>query len=220
MDPVWDGITRPETLTQDEAALRGRLADAARSHDWPAVLALLADRPGLVNACRPGGKSLYAPLHQAASGGAQPGVIERLLELGAWRTLENARGERPVDVATRKGHGHLLDALQPRLRRRVPHGLLLRVQQHFHAVIRGRAAELVDEHRLRLPELGPLLELPERPPVWFAVPGMYGGFSYRLEQDGVEPLLVAESWNRCVEGSGERHEITSSGSRLVEEGFV
>jgi hypothetical protein len=54
------------------------------------------------------------------------------------------------------------------------------------------------------------------------VPGMYGGFSYRLEVAGVEAKLVSESWSRVVDGSGQRHEITSAGSQLVEveEGFV
>ena len=33
----------------------------------------------------------------------------------------------------------------------------------------------IEEHGLRLPELEPLLEL-GRPKMWFAVPGMYGGF--------------------------------------------
>jgi hypothetical protein len=49
---------------------------------------------------------------------------------------------------------------------------------------------------------------------------MYGGFSYRLESVGVEAKLVSESWCRVVGGSGQRHEITSAGSQLVEEGFV
>jgi hypothetical protein len=56
--------------------------------------------------------------------------------------------------------------------------------------------------------------------MWFPVPGMYGGFSYRLESVGVEAKLVSESWCRVVGGSGQRHEITSAGSQLVEEGFV
>ena len=41
--------------------------------------------------------------------------------------------------------------------------------------------------------------------------------------DNFSPLdakLVAESWCRVVGGSGQRHEITPAGSRLVEEGFV
>ena len=51
---------------------------------------------------------------------------------------------------------------------------------------------LILEHGLRLPELEPLLEL-GRPKMWFAVPGMYGGFCYRLEHGlrlpELEPLL-------------------------------
>ena len=37
--------------------------------------------------------------------------------------------------------------------------------------------------------------------VWFAVPGMYGGFSYGLLADGVEAKIESESWCRVVEGS-------------------
>jgi hypothetical protein len=49
---------------------------------------------------------------------------------------------------------------------------------------------------------------------------MYGGFEYRLEGTGSETRLIASSWCRVAEGSGQRHEITAAGSRLVEEGFV
>ncbi|HVC92739.1 MAG TPA: hypothetical protein VND64_03565 [Pirellulales bacterium] len=102
---------------------------------------------------------------------------------------------------------------------RVPLGVLLKIQTNFHVVIRGRADRLVQEHALRLPELEPLLEL-DRPQMWFAVPGMYGGFNFRLELPGVNAKLVSESWCRVVDGSGQRHEVTPEGSRLVEEGFV
>jgi hypothetical protein len=44
---------------------------------------------------RPGGSSLYAPLHQAAHGGAPAEIVHRLIGAGAWRTLQNVRGERP-----------------------------------------------------------------------------------------------------------------------------
>jgi hypothetical protein len=218
METIWDGVTRPETLTPEAAAVRQRLADAAKAYDWPRTLEIL-EQTRLVNATRPGGHSLYAPLHQAAHGGAPVEVIQRLLALGAWRTLRNAKAERPVDVARRRGHEHLVRILEPEFKRDVPLGVLLEVQQNFHGVIRGRAARLVEEHALRLPELEPVLEI-EEPRMWFPVPGMYGGFNYRLERAGVEPLLVAKSFCRVVGGSGQRHEITASGSRLVEEGFV
>ena len=172
-----------------------------------------------VNATRPDGPSWYAPLHQAAWHGAAEEVAERLIGLGAWRTLRNDRGERPLDVAERRRHRHLLPILNPVYRHDVRREIIVRLQTHFHAVICGRAERLVNEEGLRLPELEPLLEL-DTPKMWFPIPGMAGGFSYRLELEGVHARLVSESWCRVVEGSGQRHEITSHGSRLVDEGFV
>ena len=180
---------------------------------------LIAEHPKLVNATRLGGSSLFSPLHQVAHGGAPVELAQRLIGMGAWRTLQNARGERPVGVAERCGHHHLLEVLAPEYKHHVPLRVLLKIQAHFHAVIRGRVDQPLPNHGLRLPELEPLLEL-DRPQMWFPVPGMYGGFSYRLESAGVEAKLVSESWCRVVEGSGQRHQITSVGSQLVEDGFV
>ncbi len=219
MDIVWDGITRNTALNEDAVAIRSALADAAKAHNWPSVIELLCNSPRLINSSRPDGKSRFAPLHQAAYGGAPVEVVVQLIGMGAWRTLQNARGERPVDVADRMGHVHLLEVLEPVLMRRAPVGVLSKIQDHFHAVIRGRAEQLVQKHSLRLPELEPLLEIAQ-PQMWFAVPGMYGGFSFRLESAGVEAKLVSESWCRVVGGSGQRHEIVPEGSRLVEEGFA
>ena len=216
---VWDGLVGDDVLHEDAAKVRNQLTDAAKNFEWGRLTAMLREQRDLVNITRSGGTSLFAPLHQAAYGGAPMPVVEELLELGAWRTLQNARGERPIDVAERRGHHHLLDVLEPRLLRHVPIGVLLKVQAHFHTVIQGRAPEQTRGRSLRLPELEPLLEL-EPGIVWFAVPGMYGGFAYDLRSNGVEAMLEAESWCRVVGGSGQRHEITSAGSRLVEEGFV
>jgi hypothetical protein len=218
METIWDGVTRPETLKPEAAALWQTLADALEANDWPRTLEIL-EQSRLVNTTRLGDQSLNAPLHHAAHAGAPVEVVERLLVLGAWKTLRNANGERPVDVARRKGHGHLLSILEPVFKRDVPRDVLRKLQENLHAVIRKRAAGLVREHALRLPELEPLLELDE-PRMWFPVPEMFGGFDYRLERAGVEPLLVAKSFCRVVGGSGQLHEITASGSRLVEEGFV
>ena len=214
-----DGITQNETLNEEAAQARHALADAAKNGNWPHLFELLSEHGEWINATRPGGSAWYAPLHQAAWHGAPVAVVERLVMLGAWRTHQNARGERPVDVAARRGHRHLVGTLAPERKRSVPLGVLLKVQGHFHNVIRVRVEELVKKHRLRLPELEPLLET-ERPRMWFAVPGMYGGFSYRLEADGLQPKLFSESWCRVAGGSGQRHEITPRGSKLVEEGFV
>ena len=56
--------------------------------------------------------------------------------------------------------------------------------------------------------------------VWMPVPGMAGGFHYWLARGAPDPLLIAESWSRVVDGSGQRHEITPRGVALVDEGFV
>ena len=219
MSVNWDGNTRPEKMDPSYLEFRMAFADAAKSFDWIKVMSLLKTDPGLINLCRPDSKSRFAPLHQAAYCGESEMVVSDLIDAGAWRTLQNSRGERAVDVAERKGHIHLLPLLEPVFRHRVPIGVLLKVQTHFHEVIRGRVDELVQEHQLKLPELEPLLELNDAE-MWFPVPGMYGGFGYRLEKFGVDAKLVVESWCRVSGGSGQRHEITSEGSQLVAEGFV
>ncbi len=221
MTVCWDGTTLARFLEDNEVQVRHALADAARDANWPRVFGLLSKRRHRkwVNSPRPGGPSWYTPLHQAAWHGASVATVRRLIGLGAWRTHENARGERAADIARRRGHRHLLEALAPEYRHHVPQGVLLRIQAHCHAAIRGRCERLVEEHSLRLAELAPLLELAQ-PKMWFRVLGMTGGFAYHLESAGVQAKLASESWSRVVGGSGQRHEITSGGSELVDEGFV
>ncbi|WP_446904069.1 ankyrin repeat domain-containing protein [Burkholderia sp. YIM B11467] len=220
MSIAWDGITSADVLGKTEVASRHALADAARNGDWATMLDLVAKQPELVNATRLGGTSFYAPLHQAAYRGAPKEVVAELLRLGAWRMLRDAQRERAVDIAVARGHRHLVDWLTPRPKRFVPDDTVLEIQRHFHAMIVGRIAHLrVDA--LRLPELEPLLELDAQAArMWFAVPGMYGGFGYALRTDGDAAVLVSESWSRVVGGSGQRHEITANGCTLVDEGFV
>jgi hypothetical protein len=100
------------------------------------------------------------------------------------------------------------------------------------ALDRGLAS--VIDGRLRLPEgiaesygkpleeclrYPPVEVLPECPDsrLWFAVPGMYGGFSIALMKGS---YLYVESWIRVVGGSGQAHVITHEGVTLVDEGFV
>ncbi|MEV4488638.1 ankyrin repeat domain-containing protein [Micromonospora coxensis] len=221
MGHTWDGITRGTSLSDWALTARNELADRARAYDWAGVLTVLA-APGAwgwVNATRPDGTSRWAPLHQAARAGAPVEVVQRLVELGAWRGLRTADGERPVDIAVRAGHAHLTEVLTPPRLLDVPDGELRAVQEHFHGLIRARVGALVDEHRLRLPELEVLLEMPPDD-TWFAVPGMYGGFTYRLAVDEGRAKLTTESWMRVVGGSGRRHEITQEEVVLVAQGFV
>lgn len=76
---VWDEITRAETLREEAARIRHDLAAAARVFNWPRVLELLSVHGDLINCTRPGGSSLFAPLHHAAYGGATIEVVQRLI---------------------------------------------------------------------------------------------------------------------------------------------
>ena len=219
IDPAWDGVARAETLSPQAPAARHQLANAAKAYEWQSVLALLAEHNELINSTRPGGSSLYTVLHQAAHGGAPAEIVEQLLTIGAWRTLRTAHGDRPIDIAERRGHAHLRKPLEPALKHDVPLDMLQLIQQHFHAVIRERADQFLRDHALRLPELEPLLEMVE-PKLWFAIPGMYGGFHFWLDQIAGEPVLMTESWCRVEDGSGQRHVISPFGNLLIAEGFV
>ena len=216
----WSGATKAVSFNEWTLRVRNEIADAAKAYEWDKLIALLEDRPEFVDAPRLEGSAFYAPLHQAAHGGASVEVVEKLLELGASRSLKNARGETPLDVARRKERSHLYRILEPAFKVRVDNKAVEQMQRYFHVVILGTAKDLVDEHELRLPELTPLLELEEGTSVHFSVPGMHGGFSYWLAGSEDRIKLVTESWCRVSEGSGQRHEITPNSCNLVDEGFV
>ena len=205
---MWDGRTRAASLDGRTVKARQRLADAARRHDWPEVFAVLDAEPGLVNSARLDGASWYAPLHQAAYAGAAVAVAERLVQVGAWRGLRNAAGQRPVDLARQREHGHLLAVLEPPRRVEVPAETLRRIQVFLHAVIRVRVQYLVEEHALRLPELEVLLELDE-PRMSFAVPDLHGGFEFRLEPNGSDTRLIVDVF-------AQRYEVTAREVRVRE----
>lgn len=215
----WSSVTAADGFAAHEAVQRHALADHAKASDWDRVLRELDARPDLVNSWRPGGQAWFTPLHHAARAGAPLDVVGRLMALGAWRTLRTRTGERPLEIALRHHHAHLVGPLEPTLIRAVPADALATLEAHFHAIIRERAADLVEQQALRLPALDVLLELAE-PRMWCPVPGMYGGFSFWLERCGSDPVMITESWSRVVDGSGQRHEVTRAGVRVIAEGFV
>lgn len=214
---TWFGHTLPSTYHQQINNMLQILANSARDGNWDQMLAILREKPEFINATRPGGKSLYMPLHQVAYNNAPEAIAQELIALGAWRTCRTLQGELPVDLARQRGHLELVEILEPIFLRHVKKRDLTVMQEYFHAVIRGRAANLVAENQLRLPQLEPLLEI-EKQEVWFPIPGMYGGFLYWLEKDGDQPLLICNSWCRVVGGSEQTHEITPRSIELVNDG--
>lgn len=91
------------------------------------------------------------------------------------------------------------------------------ILKNFHELIRLVSRGLSEEAKVSLPSQEDILASEQRAQ-WLPIPGMYGGFNYALSAD--RKILTVESWSRIVEGSGQRHVVTSSGSDLVAEGFV
>lgn len=52
----------------------------------------------------------------------------------------------------------------------IPQHALQQIQQHFHDVIQQRAGHLIDQHKLELPDITPLVHYLTK--AWFPVPGM------------------------------------------------
>jgi hypothetical protein len=113
MTAKWDGINKSEGLRDDDVVIRRALADAAKQYNWKKTLAILNKRPDTINVTRPDGRSLYTPLHQSAHGNAPVEVVQKMLDMGAWRALQNADDERAVDIAKRKGYQGLVHLLEP-----------------------------------------------------------------------------------------------------------
>lgn len=215
MGAEWPGVLDANALTERHVQSINRLADAAKVGDWDEVLHLLTANDRLsANQWRIGGDSLFAPLHQAALLGASQDVVDALLHLGAWRSLRTAAGERPLDIAVRNGHEHLVEALT--VRDPGEHERRL-----FHAWDR-QLTELISKRTDRLepvkirPVPTEIIALERLEDLYFGYPGMYGGFTMSIFKN----RLLVESWSRVVGGSGQAHVITESGCVLVEDGFV
>jgi hypothetical protein len=188
------------------------VADAARDYQWARLLDLLTRDPERINAGRIGGTSGYAPLHQAAHGGAPAEVVQALLNLGAFRSLRTTAGEQAVDIARQHGHQHLLNLLTPKPTLTFAATKLAAVEAGVHQVIRDREdiQRLLEGVTVRFPPLELLTETPENE-LWFPIPGMYGGFHLQLGQVAGEPICIVDSWIRVVEGSEERRLVSTGG---------
>jgi hypothetical protein len=212
-DTNWDGRSLRTAYRDHEVARRNGIADAARDGQWHHVFRLLGSGAD-VNQARLGGREGFTPLHQAARHGAPLEVAQRLIDLGAWRTLWTYAGKTAQDIARERGHQHLVQILQPVILHPLADDIIRDLERQLHLLIRGRSAELVLKWQLQLPPLPPLTELVV-PKLWFPVPGQYGGFSIELHGDE----LKVSSWNRVIGGWAQTHRITHDTIQLTEEGW-
>lgn len=210
--PHWIGRNDPDAFQQSYVEAAHAVADAARDYQWARLLDLLTHNPGRINAGRIAGSSGYAPLHQAAHGGAPVEVVQALLELGALRTLRTTAGEQALDIARQRGHQYLLDLLTPKPTLTFPAAKLAAVEAGVHQVIRDREdiQHLLDGTTMRFPPLELLTETPGNE-LWFPIHGMYGGCHLQLGQVAGEPICIVDSWIRVAEGSEERRLVSTGG---------
>ena len=220
----WPGVLDASLLKPEVVERNQRLSDAAKAGRWDEVFEVLDLNWVSVNQWRLGGSSWFTPLHQAAWHGAPTSVVETLLSRGAFRGLRARDGRTPYDVAQAHGHHHLLDLLASPRTRLTPERTAV-LDAGLASVIDGRLRlpeGIADsygkplEESLRYPSVAVLPECTEQR-LWFAVPGMYGGFSITLMSGN---YLFVESWIRVVGDSGQAHVITHEGVTLVDEGFV
>lgn len=88
------------------------------------------------------------------------------------------------------------------------------ITRHFHdlirEVIRGdpdMSVWLVGH----LPSAAQLVASASGDPGYLRVPGMYGGFMFRLSQTKEGPKLEVDSWSRVIHGSEQTHVVTKAG---------
>ncbi|WP_170133587.1 ankyrin repeat domain-containing protein [Undibacterium pigrum] len=210
----WDGVTQSSTLRHGWDNNRKRWAAAVQTANWKQVITLL-NRGANPNDWQLSGATKNTPLHWAAEAAAPIEVVQAMLDLGAWRTIKNAAGERPVDIARRYGHAHLFDLLEPVILHPYPIRDMEIIQEHFWHFLQRMSSMKI--HQLRCPELSILMELQE-PQMSFRIPGMYGGENYKLDTESSHARLVIESYSSMASsgGSAPRREITVDGCRQIE----
>ncbi|WP_052865521.1 ankyrin repeat domain-containing protein [Streptomyces niger] len=205
----WDCLTDRERFNDWYLVERDRFADAARDADWNAVFEELEKEPRWVNLPRPGNRSGFAPLHQAAWHGASITVVSRLLAHGAWRTQRTRDGRRAVDIAREQGHTHLLELLEPVAVRKLP-APVETLEPSFHALLRATTGSCFEEVEHLLPPLSFLTEGPAVE-VTFTVVGMMGGFTYRL----IMGVLEVHAHSRMDADRGDFYWVTPEGWEKV-----
>lgn len=96
---------------------------------------------------------------------------------------------------------------------------LAEVQVHFDALLRSTLSSYPGVEAVTSPTLTEaVIKSADR--AYLPVDGMYGGFSYWLDETDGDKRLMVESWCRVLGGSGLRHAITPGGAALLDEGFV
>lgn len=146
-------------------------------------------------------------------------MVTELLARGAWKSLRTADGRRAVDIASDRGHKHLLDLLEPTF---TSGSYLIGSTERTNSQLAALVERVAGRYFERQPPLlrpvdATVLQEDAGPNrIWFPVGGMYGGFSLSVH----EGYVHCSSWSRVNGGSGQYHVITERDAVLVDRGFV
>jgi hypothetical protein len=222
--PVWPCVVNRGYMIDSEFQEGSFLADYAKRGKWAKVLQMLHPDNHLINVNQsaPGDGSRSTVLHRAAELGAPEDVSEALLERGAFRSLRNADGRTPFEIAVVTAQSpSMLELLRPEAS---PFDAeeLTRLDAIVAEVIGHYIQPLFGSHDLgkilRYPPVEVLHEAPGGE-LWMQVPRMLGGFRITL-RDGLVELL---SGYRRFDDAGEvrvtthRFVVTMDGWELVDE---
>ena len=109
-------------------------------------------------------------------------MVQKLLELGAIRSLETQGGKTAYDIAKEivAPREEVLDLLEVPAEVKENPELINNMEKALHEkVIMGEergAAKLIRDNNQQLPQLSVLWEAAGIDGMWYPVPGMYGGF--------------------------------------------
>lgn len=197
-----------------------KIAELGQNKEWTELLETIDGDPERINSCALVEKdtphTLNTPLHHAALGSAPKEVFEQLLEMGSAKCLKNLAGETAYNIAAKSQLSQdILKLIEVPTEIKQKEAIIAKLEEGLHKVILGRVEDLIKKNEQALPQVAYLFEKGE---FYYAVPGMYGGFSVSKNGD---KGIVASSWIRVCGGSGQEHEIDNDGNtKLVNEGFV
>jgi hypothetical protein len=213
----WPGVLDVALLPDATVTAGHRLADAAKTADWPKVIKLLDEEQVLVpHQWRPGGKAWFTVLHQAAWHGSAPEVIDTLIKRGALRTLRDIKGRTAFDVAAEHDQPYALRKMLKPPPSPLSPERIDKINAHLAELIHTRISRLLagrtPRNALRYPSVEILHELPQWS-LWFPIPDMHGGFHIELRYRYLEVF----SWNLEPGGTLQMHVVTHEGAILLSE---
>ncbi|XP_057313772.1 uncharacterized protein LOC130655086 [Hydractinia symbiolongicarpus] len=162
-------------------------------------------------------------LHHAAFYYAPISVLEEIKAKKFVMSLKDAEGHMAIDHVKSTASPSYKNLFKPRFKiENIDLKKLNKIEKTFHGVINSRVEDLVNEHNLILPTISVLLEKAVKTEeFWFAVPGMFGGFTIELkyndEMTDVEAVNTT-SWCRAAAGSCETYLCTENNVTLEDTG--